>query len=143
MYVSPSFFFHPVALLRDSGISSSPSSATWFVRGGPSFYGSMIGESLPSFPSACLGPLVRVSQDNGIDSFGSSRWVIHSCLHIRYQASTRCPSGHSRGGAPSGRQVSYDNCWADAGYQRPIDGTHRLEGMACRVGTRLFRRHDE
>ena len=37
---------------------SSQSSAMWFVHGEPRFYGSMIGEWSPSFPSAYLGPLV-------------------------------------------------------------------------------------
>lgn len=62
----------------------------------------------------------------------------HRCLHIRSQTGTRGPPGHSRGGAPSGRQVSHDSGWANARHQRPIDVSHRLEGMARYVSTHLF-----
>jgi hypothetical protein len=44
-------------ITRDS-VLSSPCLATWFLHGGRSFYGDMIGEWSQSFPSACLGPLV-------------------------------------------------------------------------------------
>ena len=37
----------------------SLSSATWFVRGELWFFGGLIEEWLPFFPSACLGLLVR------------------------------------------------------------------------------------
>jgi len=50
----------------------SLSSATWFVRGEPWFFGSMIGEWSLFFQSACLGLLVRVCPLVLFDLIGSS-----------------------------------------------------------------------
>lgn len=78
MYVSASLSLSGRFVER-LGTSSSPSSATWFVCGGLSFYGNMIGGWSRSFPSACLGPLVCAVQDNDIHSFCSSR--IGACIY--------------------------------------------------------------
>jgi hypothetical protein len=54
----PPSLIWPLVVNNERSVLFSRSSATWFVRGEPWFYGSMIGESSPSFPSACLEPLV-------------------------------------------------------------------------------------